>query len=272
MVIGDETDPVFTPVDPYGLARAETKAAQIARSYRTAAVIEREGGFGVQLDGRDVRTPARALVTLPTAAAAALLADEWNAQGEIVRPGTMPAVRLTNSVLDGVVRTMAEVRAEIVRYAGSDLVCYRAEEPADLSAEQQAAWDPVLDWAHRSLEAPLFKANGVIHVSQPTAALAAIAQAVEDGVGTGAGAPFRLGALHVMTTLTGSALLALAVLTGFRSPEAAWAAAHVDEDVQIRRWGADEEAMARRQNRWTEMRAAAALATRVWMMRLAPDE
>lgn len=260
---GDDTPPAFVPIDPYGLARAEAKSAQLARSYAAAAVVPGEGGFVVQLDGRDVRTPARAVVTLPSAAAAALVAGEWNAQGDIVRPGTMPTVRLTNSVLDGVVRAMPAVRAEIVRYAGSDLLCYRAEDPADLVAAQAAAWDPVLAWARRDLDAPLLRASGVIHVTQPAAAIAAIERAVEAAVGVGPAAPFRLGALHVMTALTGSALLALAVLTGFRTPEAAWTAAHVDEDVQIRRWGADAEAAERRRNRWADMQAAAILAALV---------
>jgi chaperone required for assembly of F1-ATPase len=147
---------------------------------------------------------------------------------------------------------MAETRADIFGYAGSDLLCYRAEEPDTLVARQAHAFDPVLRWAVESLSARLNVTTGVMHVAQPPEALAAIGSALDTYED-----PVAVAALSVMTTLTGSALLALAIARGFLSAEAAWQAAHVDEDFQAERWGADAEAMARREARWREFEAAA---------------
>ena len=180
------------------------------------------------------------------------VADEWERQRETIDPANMPLTRLLNSAIDGVAHTMAETRADILSYAGSDLLCYRAEEPDTLVARQAHAFDPVLRWAAESLGAHFNVTAGVTHVAQPPEALAAIGAALdayED--------PVAVAALSVMTTLTGSALLALAVARGFLSPEDAWRAAHVDEDFQAERWGADAEAVARREARWREFEAAA---------------
>ena len=147
---------------------------------------------------------------------------------------------------------MAETRADILSYAGSDLLCYRAEEPDTLVARQAHGHDPVLRWAAESLGARFNLTNGVMHVAQPPEAMAAVGaelDAYDD--------PVAVAALSVMTTLTGSALLALAVGRGFLPPEAAWEAAHADEDFQAERWGADAEAVARREGRWREFEAAA---------------
>ena len=261
---GQEAGPGgFTPVDPYALARAEAKATELKRFFKDASVAERPDGFALLLDGREARTPARRPIVVPTAAAASLLAAEWDAQGEVIRPGTMPAMRLANSVIDGVAQSPGPVLDEVVRYAGSDLLCYRAEAPEELAARQAAAWDPVLAWARDAFGARFTLAAGVMHVAQPEAAVAAVRRAVEQAVGQGAAAPFRLGALHMTTTLTGSALLALAVLAGRLPAAEAWAATHVDEDYQIERWGDDEEAAMRRERRWADMQAADALAAAV---------
>ena len=150
---------------------------------------------------------------------------------------------------------MDAVRAEIVAYAGSDLVCYRASEPDSLVQAQKVAWDPVLAFARDALDAWFVATTGLVFVAQPPPALAALARDVERVVD-----PVRLAALHTMTTLTGSALIALMVARGALDVEAAWRAAHVDEDYQLRAWGADDEALARREARWRDMRAAAALA------------
>lgn len=252
--------PPFQPVDPYALARREAQATQLRRFYREASVVARHGGFALLLDERDASTPARQPIAVPTAAAAALIAGEWNAQGDVIKPADMPVTRLVNSVIDGVVRAMEPVRAEIVRFAGTDLLCYRADGPADLVAQQAAAWDPVVTWARDALKARFYLAQGVVHVAQPEHAIAAIDNAVTAAIGTGAETPFRLGALNLMTTLTGSALLGLAVLDGALTADEAWVKAHVDEDFQIARWGADAEAAERRDRRWRDMAAAAALA------------
>jgi chaperone required for assembly of F1-ATPase len=181
------------------------------------------------------------------------VAEEWERQRDTIDPADMPMTRLLNSAIDGVAHTMAETRADILSYAGSDLICYRAEEPDTLVARQAHVFDPVLRWAAESLGARFNVTNGVMHVAQPPEALAAIDAelgAYDD--------PVALAALSVMTTLTGSALLALAVARGYLLPEAAWQAAHVDEDFQAERWGADAEAAARRKARWREFEAAAA--------------
>ncbi len=180
------------------------------------------------------------------------VAREWERQGETLDPADMPVTRLLNSAIDGVAKAMDETRAEIVRYAGSDLLCYRAEGPEALAERQRAACDPVLAWAAETLGARFIIAAGVMHIAQPEDSLEAFRKAVEPFDD-----PVALAALSVVTTLTGSAVLALAVARGRLAADDAWRIAHVDEDFQIERWGADEEAMARRRARWREMAAAA---------------
>src|SRR5262249_1785885 len=144
-------------------------------------------------------------------------------------------------------------RAEIAKYAAGDLLCYRAEGPADLVRRQAEAWDPVLAWAQAALDVHLATGQGIVPVAQPQATVAAVEAALanQDAL--------TLTAHHVMTALTGSAMLALAHARGRLSVEETWAAAHVDEDWQISQWGEDAEAEARRQRRWTEMKAASRL-------------
>lgn len=256
-------EPPFVPVDPYALARNEARASQLRRFYQDVTILPREEGFVLMLDEREARTPARAPLSLPTLAAAELLAAEWSAQGEVIEPSTMPGTRLVNAVIDGVAHAMEAVTAEIVRYAGTDLLCYRADEPAELVRLQAEAWDPVLAWARETWQARLYLGEGVMHVTQPPHAIAGVRQAIAAGIGDGAAAPLRLGVLHVMTTLTGSALLGLAVLHGHLPVADAWTKAHVDEDFQIARWGTDAEAEVRRGRRWHDMRAAAELSLRL---------
>lgn len=246
------------PIDPAEMARRDQRKALPKRFYSQAGVEARDGVFALALDGRPARTPARGLLALPTRAAAEALAAEWAAQGELIDPATMPMTRLVNSALDGVASQMAETAAEIVKFAGSDLVCYRAAEPASLVIEQARAWNPVLDFARDRLGARFALAEGVMFVAQPEAALAAVASAVES-IARGPAGALRLAALSVMTSLTGSALIALAVAHEAMSAEEGWRAAHVDEDFQIRAWGADEEAAARREKRRLDMLAAARL-------------
>jgi chaperone required for assembly of F1-ATPase len=183
-----------------------------------------------------------------------MVADEWQAQALQIDPATMPVTRIVNSALDGVATEIDAVRDEIVKYAGSDLVCYRAAEPDALVHAQTLLWDPVLDFARNDLGAHFVLAQGILFVDQPDHAIAAVRRAVEEVDGA-----IALACLHVMTTLTGSALIALAVARGQISVEAAWAATHADEDFQIRIWGTDAEALARRERRWTEMKSAADL-------------
>ena len=180
------------------------------------------------------------------------VAAEWERQRETIEPADMPLTRLLNSAVDGVSRTMAETRADILKYAGSDLLCYRAEEPEELAERQRLAFDPVLAWAAETLGAHFNLGAGVVHVAQPPESIAAVRAAIADFDD-----PVALAALSAMTTLSGSALLALAVARGFMTPDAAWRAAHVDEDFQAERWGVDADARARREARWREFEAAA---------------
>ena len=242
-------------IDPRAAVRRDA-AVRPKRFYKAVTVEPRDGLFAVLLDGRAVKTPGRKPVALATAALAQAVAAEWEAQGEFIDPARMPVTRIVNSAIEGVSGEMAEVADEIVRYAGSDLVCYRAGEPQSLVQAQAQVWDGVLDWARQALGARFVLAEGVMFAAQSPEAMVAVRQGVMRAVGEGAQAPFRLAALSVITTLTGSALLALQLAAGACSAEAAWAAAHVDEDYQAKMWGEDGEAQVRQAIRWTEMAAA----------------
>jgi chaperone required for assembly of F1-ATPase len=238
--------------NPMRAAQVNMRPSLPKRLYKSAGLAPRDGGYALELDGRPARTPAKNLLVLPTRPLAELIAAEWDAQGETIDPFVMPATRLANSAIDGVRPKRREVRDAIASYAGADLLCYRAGEPDSLVALQAASWDPVLDWAHDELGARFILSEGVRHVAQPEPTLQAIAAALE-----AIDDPFALAALHVMTTLTGSALLTLAVAKARLAADEAWRVAHVDEDFQISRWGEDSEAAARRAARWREMEAAA---------------
>ena len=229
------------------------------RFYALATAEERDETFALLLDGRSAKTPSKRPLALPSRRAAEALAAEWNAQVDVIDPARMPLTRMCNTAIDGVADQMAAVAGEVQTYLGSDLLIYRALEPAPLAAAQVAAWDPVLDWAGQAFGARFILAGGITFVAQPPATLAVLSTAVDAIVGQGAGAPFRLAALSVMTTLTGSALLALAVLHRHLAPDLAWTAAHVDETFQESQWGRDAEALERRERRWADMEAAATL-------------
>jgi chaperone required for assembly of F1-ATPase len=220
------------------------------RFYQTAGVEAREGLYHLVLDGRPTRTPKKQVLAAPTRALAEAIAAEWNAQTERIHPATMPLTRYANTTLDGIIGREAEVKADIVKYAASDLVCYRADMPDDLIATQAASWDPLLAWARTDLKMPLIATAGMMPIGQPSGTLQRAEAALGDLDA------FRLAAVHTMTTLMGSLVLALAVLKGRLSAQEAWDAAHVDEDWQIRKWGEDAEAAARRERRWREMQSA----------------
>jgi chaperone required for assembly of F1-ATPase len=244
------------PRDPMRAAQAHMRQPVVKRFYGAVDVREAAGGgHALTLDGRGARTPGRKPLAAKSRALMLKVAAEWERQGERVDPADMPLTRLVNSAVDGVAFTMAETWADIVRYAGSDLLCYCAEEAEALAERQRLAFDPILAWAAERLGARLRLGAGVVHVEQPPESIEAIRSAIEDFDD-----PVALAALSAMTTLTGSALLALAVARGRLSPEAAWRAAHIDEDFEIERWGADAEARARREARWREFEAAASAA------------
>ncbi|WP_192181201.1 ATP12 family chaperone protein [Mesorhizobium amorphae] len=240
--------------DPVRRAQIQMKTPLPKRFYKDVSVVPADEAFAVHLDGKPVRTPGKALLVLPTEQAAALVAGEFDAQGETIAPVSMPVMRLVNTAIDGVASDPQAVLEDILRFASSDLLCYRADAPQGLVDRQNELWDPVIDWARTALGARFNLAEGIIHVEQPRETIAVLgvhlAQRKE---------PLRLAAIHVMTSLTGSALLALAVDFGELDGEAAWAAGHVDEDWQVEHWGQDAEAVARRSARKRDMMAAVGL-------------
>jgi chaperone required for assembly of F1-ATPase len=238
------------PLDPTEAARRNMRPQLRKRFYSAVSVEKGPAGYGVLLDGRPVKTPARRTLAAPTEALAQALADEWEAQREVVDPAAMPLTRLANSIIDGVADAPAAVRAEVAKFMGSDLVCYRAGNPDGLVARQMQHWNPIIAWARDALGARFVLGEGVMFVAQPEEALAAAARAIPDD-------PWRLGAVNAITTLTGSALIALAVAQGHLSADDAWAATHVDEDWNMQQWGRDEQALERRAAREAEMKAAA---------------
>ena len=213
---------------------------RVKRFYKHATVTEVERGFGVALDGKPVRTPAKFVLAVPTRALAEAIAAEWQAQGERVDARTLPLTRLASIARDLVAPRRSAVVAEIAKYAGTDLVCYRAEEPAELRRRQHATWQPHIDWATERYGAPLHVTSGVVPVTQPEATLAAYVKAIE------AYDTHRLAALHLATAALGSLVLALALVEGRIDAEAAFAAAQLDESFQIERWGEDPEQTRRR--------------------------
>ena len=241
------------PRDPMRAAQANMRPPALRRFYKSAEVVATEGGgYALKLDGRGARTPGKRPLVAPTRAVAELIAAEWAAQGETIEPMSMPATRLANSAIDGVADALAETHVAIAGYAGADLLCYRAEAPEALVAAEAEASDPVLDWAGQALGAKFLVGQGVAHVRQPENALQAVDAALRSVEN-----PFALAALHVMTSLTGSVVLALAVARGRLGAGEAWRIAHVGEDFQTARWGEDVEAAARRAARWRDFEAAA---------------
>ena len=242
--------PPLDPVDPAEKVRRATRPALKRRFYTSVGVVPEAAGFAIALDGRPVRTPARRPLAAPTQKLGDAIAAEWQAQAEIIDPAKMPLTRLANTIIDGVAAAAPAIVAEIEKYLGSDLVYYRAETPAALVARQAQHWDPILAFARDRLGARFVITEGVRFVTQPDHAVTAARQAIP-------GDPWRLGAVHTIMTLTGSALIALALADGALTVEAAWSAAHVDEDWNLEQWGRDETALARRAGRLAEMQAAA---------------
>jgi chaperone required for assembly of F1-ATPase len=256
----NDNDPVgtagaFDPAAPVPSDRPGWEPARPPlpkRFYVSANVVARtDGGYGISLDGRCVQTPKKSALVLPTRALAEAIAAEWQAQTDRIDPASMPLTRLANTTLDAVVANVAAVRADISAFASTDALLYRAEEPQALVEQQALAWDPILAWAEADLQARFMATRGIIHVAQPEHSLSAIARLADQM------SAWQIAPLHVMTTLTGSALLALAVERERLDATQAWAIAHVDEDFQISRWGPDFEAADRRALRWLEMQSAA---------------
>lgn len=221
------------------------------RVYKEVTARPVEGGWGVFLDGRNLRTPARRELAVPSERLAEAIAAEWDAQETDIRPHTMPLTRLAATALDHTAAARDTIVAEIANYAGTDLVCYRAEQPPALAARQHAAWQPLIDWAARRYDAGLAVTAGILpHPQSPAAlkAFAAVVAAFDD---------FRLTALQALTTACGSLVIALALAESRLDPDAAFAASQLDETFQIEAWGEDAEATRRRALLAEDIKAAA---------------
>jgi len=238
------------PIDPTEAARRAVQPRLRKRFFKEVRTAESgEGAFAILLDGKPVLTPAHRPLVAPSLTLAQAIAEEWDAQATVIDPARMPLTRLANSVIDGVSEKPQLVAGEIAKYLGTDLLFYRADTPAGLTRKQSQAWDPVLVWARETHGACFVLAEGVVYTTQPQDSVAVMRAQIP-------GDPWRLAAVSSITTLTGSALMALAIAHGALDAEAAWTAAHVDEDWQISQWGRDELALERRAYRQAEFQAA----------------
>lgn len=206
------------------------------RFWTAARVVEAGDGFSVHLDSRPVRTPAKASLVVPTQGLADAIAAEWDAQSGKINPLTMPATRAANAAIDKVAPMCAEVIAMLADYGDADVTCYRAASPEELAARQEAAWDPLLDWADENYAARLIPVVGVMHHAQNADALAKLAAPMQDM------SAFQLAGFHDLVALSGSLVIALATAQDQLTPQMAWDASRIDEAWQIDQWGADEQA------------------------------
>jgi len=206
------------------------------RFWKETSVHECDGGYCVRLDGRDVKTPAKAPLIVPTRVMADRIAAEWDAQDEKIDPASMPYTRSANAAIDKVSVQFDEVAELIAAYGGTDNMCYRATTPVELIARQETAWDPILAWAADTFDAPLNVGAGVMHIAQPDESVARLTEL------TCALDPFELTAFHDLVSMTGSLVLGLAVLHGYADVDVLWHASRVDEQWQEDQWGEDDEA------------------------------
>ncbi len=206
------------------------------RFWETAGFEASEAGFGVQLDGRGLKTPAKTAVVVPTKAMAEAIAAEWQAQGDEIDPLSMPVTRSANAALDKVALQHAEVADMLAEYGGTDLLCYRADSPTELMNRQATLWDPILDWAEEVLDARLTPVQGVMFQSQDSAALQNLRQRVHKF------SNFELAAFHDLVSLSGSLVLGFAAVYQIKTADELWNLSRVDELWQEEQWGFDEEA------------------------------
>lgn len=253
-IFGLGADPDHPEDSPAKKAQRASGKALAKRFYDKVEVVE-EDGFALHLDGRPVLTPARQGIKLQDKPVVEKLAEEWHAQKEVINPKLMPMTRLVNSALDGVSQSMNDVRDEIVRFSGTDLLFYRVDNPERLVERQTSQWDPVIAWAEQRYDCHFNLTVGVMHIMQPDETLSTMNEVI-----SAFNSSLRLAALHSMTSLMGSCLLALSVADAHMSADHAWKLAHLDEDWNIELWGGDHDEEVRREYRWKEMKAAAFLA------------
>lgn len=245
-----EDDADQPPLDPREASRNSSRTPLRKRFYTSAGVAEGPDGFAVTLDGKSIRTPGKNALAAPVRGLAEAMASEWDAQKDDIDPMTMPLTRLAHSVIDGVAGNVRAVADDAAKYFETDLLFYRAGFPEALVARQAQHWDPVLRWAADDLGARFILTEGVMHVQQPETAVSAARGALPAEA-------WPVGAFHLVTSITGSAMLALALKHRVLDEAQVWAAAHVDEDWNRETWGADEEVEARRAARHRDFEAAA---------------
>lgn len=222
------------------------------RFYKDVTIVAEADGHAIRLDGRPVRTPARAPLALPTHALAQAVAEEWRAQGEMIDPASMAFTGLANAAIDHIVPNRATFAAGIAEYATTDLLCYRAEAPQTLVERQAAAWDPLLDWARARYDVAFVVTQGILPVAQPDETLARLRAAVMTLD------PFVLAGLSTLVTISGSLVCGLAIVAGGHDVDAIWHAAEIDDAWQVERWGEDDQAAARTAKRQADFAMAGA--------------
>jgi chaperone required for assembly of F1-ATPase len=223
----------------------------VKRFWKEVTVDPCDGGWGIQLDGCPIKTPARAALKVPTGTLADAIADEWRAVGETIDPRTMPLTGLANAAIDHAAPDRDAFAKGIAKYAEADLGCYRAEGPRELVERQAQLWDPLLGWAGRRFDVDFATTTGLMHVAQPPLAVERLSHEVA------ALDAFRLASLSPLVTVGGSLVAALAVVEMAITPEEAWDAVSIDDRWQIEQWGADAEAEAALENRRKDFLAAA---------------
>jgi chaperone required for assembly of F1-ATPase len=221
------------------------------RFWKDVAVEREDGGWTIKLDGRRVKTPARASLLVPTESLANAVADEWRTVGQAIDPRAMPLTGLANASIDRVAPARQAFAEGLAEYAEADLACYRADGPRELIARQEQSWDELLGWARRRFDVDFVTTSGLMHVAQPQATVERLAHAVA------ALDPFRLAGLSPLVTIGGSLIGALAVLEKALTPEQAWDAVSVDDRWQLEQWGSDKEAEKALENRRRDFFAAA---------------
>jgi len=223
----------------------------VKRFYKIAEAVPDADGWAIRLDGRPMRTPARAPLVVPGEALAEAIADEWRAQGETIDPATMPMTGFANATIDRVLPALPDFRAQIAAYGASDLFCYRAGDPPALAALQAARWDPLLDWARARYDVSFAVTDGIMPVDHPEATrtrLAAVVEAMD---------PWQLAGAATLTQIGGGLVGMLALLEGEIGAQALFEATTLDERWQAEQWGEDAEAVARLAARRVEFLDAA---------------
>ncbi|MGB7285609.1 MAG: ATP12 family protein [Salaquimonas sp.] len=240
-----------TAKSPEAAAQQHMRPVLPKRFYKSVTIKADGDEWRILLDGRTVKTPAKSVLSLPTDAAARMVADEWDAQEKEINPAIMPVTRLANTAIDGISQDPQAVLEDVVSFASNDMLFYRGSHPETLIEAQRRHWDAILDLIQAETGARFETIEGISHIAQSKEAISLFSARLAKH-----NAPIKLACLHTMTTLTGSALIAFSLIENLISFDTAWAAAHVDEDHNISFWGEDYEAGKRRENRNKEMMAA----------------